>query len=211
MRIVLLAFMFFQLSNQISAQGFTAELMPGNHYLFYQHVMNQKLKENGKASIIHIANISNWYEQNPTKGGMRNELMNQAYIGLQAGGNITIMGGLFYANVTGMRPAVAVQFVHTFKDGLLVLVPRADVINNGSVEVMGMFEFQPSLTKKLKLYSRVQLMSNIGPYHHNRSYQRVRLGVDIKKMQAGFAVNVNEYGYPVIMKLNTGLFLRKAF
>lgn len=211
MRICLLFVLLLQVSNHVSAQVYTAEVMPGNRYMFYQHVFSQKFKENGKAGIVHIANISNWYEHDSQKGGMSNEVMNQAYLSLQAGRSITFMGGIFYANVTGIRPAIAIQFAHMFKDGLILLVPRADVINNGSVELMGMLEYQPNLTKKLKLYSRLQLMSNVGPYHHNRSYQRARLGIHIKKFQTGAAVNINEYGYPAKTKINAGLFLRKDF
>ena len=197
--------------NQILAQGYTAEIMPGNRYLFYQHLFHQPFRENGKTGIVHIANISTWYEQNPIKGGMSNEIMNQAYISFRAGHSFTIMGGIFYANVTGIRPAIAAQFAHRFKNGLIVLVPRADVINKGSVELMGMLEYEPHITKHTKLYTRLQFMTNTGPFHHNRSYQRARLGVHIKKLQTGIAVNVNEYGYPAKLKVNTGLFLRKAF
>ena len=74
-----------------------------------------------------------------------------------------------------------------------------------------MLEYEPHITKHTKLYTRLQFMTNTGPFHHNRSYQRVRLGVHIKKLQTGVAVNVNEYGYPGKVKVNAGLFLRKAF
>lgn len=195
----------------LSAQAFTAELMPGNQYLFYQHSSSQKFKPNGKAGIVHIANILNWYEKNPTKGGMNDELMNQVYISMQAGRYITVMGGLFYTNVTGIRPALALQFMHVFKQGVLVLAPRADLISKGSAEVMGMIEYHPQVSKQIKLYSRFQFMSNIGPYHHNRSYQRARLGVHIKSFQAGIGINLDEYGYAGKLKVNAGLFLRKAF
>lgn len=211
MRTCLLFALLIQGCNHLSAQVYTAEVMPGNRYLFYQHLFHQKFKENGRAGIVNIANISNWYEHNPGKGGMGNEIMNQAYISLQAGRSITFMGGIFHTNVTGIRPAIAMQFAHAFKDGLLVLVPRADVIKNGSAELMGMFEYQPEITKKIKLYSRLQVMSNIGPYHHNRSYQRARLGIQVKKLQTGIGVNVNEYGHPAKVKVNAGVFFRKAF
>ena len=211
MRTCLLFILFLQVCNHLSAQVYTAEVMPGNRYLFYQHLFHQKFKENGKTGIVHIANISNWYEHDPGKGGMSNEIMNQAYISMQAGRSITFMGGIFYTNVTGIRPAIAVQFAHRFKNGLLVLVPRADVINSGSVELMGMIEYEPQLTKKTKLYSRLQFMTNTGPYHHNRSYQRARIGINVKKFQVGVGVNVNEYGYPGKLKINTGIFLRRLF
>jgi len=207
----LLIILLLHAYNQAPAQTFIAEVMPGNRYLFYQHISNQKFKENGKAGAVHIANVSNWYEQNPAKGGMNNEVMNQLYISMQAGRKITFMGGIFYSNNTGIKPALALQYAHVFKEGLFILVPRIDLMTKGSAELMGMLEYHPQLTKHLKIYSRWQFMSNIGPYHHNRSYQRARLGVHIKKFQAGIGINLDEYGNTIQLKVNAGLFFRKAF
>lgn len=211
MKSCLLFALLLQLTCHLLAQSFTAELMPGNRYLFYQHISSQKFKENGRTGTVHIANISNWYERNPDKGGMNNELMNQLYLTIQAGRHITFMGGLFYSNITGTRPAIAVQYAHAFKNGLIVFTPRAELMNKGSAEVMGMLEYHPQVTKQIKLYFRLQGMTNLGPYHHNRSYQRARLGVHIKKFQAGIGINVDEYGEMMKLKVNTGIFLRKAF
>ena len=211
MRPCLLFIVLLHVYNPVPAQNFIAEVMPGNRYLFYQHLSNQKFKENGKAGTVHIANISNWYERNPDKGGMNNEIMNQLYISMQAGPKITFMGGIFYSNTTGIKPALAMQYAHVFKNGLFVLTPRVDLKKNGSAELMGMLEFHPQITKHIKIYTRIQLMSNTGPYHHNRSYQRARLGVHLKKFQAGIGINLDEYGSTIKLKVNAGLFFRKAF
>ena len=211
MKLLSLFLLLVTTCSSLHAQVFTAEVMPGNQYLFYQHSTSHKFKQNGKMVIVHIANMSNWYNKKTAKGGMNDELMNQVYIGMQARRSITVMGGLFYSNVTGIRPALALQYTHVFKQGTLVLVPRADVISKGSVELMAMIEYQPQITKQIQLYSRFQFMTNIGPYHHNRSYQRARLGIHIKNFQAGIGINVDEYGYSGKLKLNAGLFFRKAF
>lgn len=211
MRAYLLLVILLQVCQLSSAQVYTVEVMPGNRYLFYQHVFRQKIKENSKVSFVHIANTSNWYQQNPNKGGMGNEIMNQVYISHEVLKNITFLGGLFYTNITGIRPSIAIQFTQTFKNGVFVMVPRADITKNGSTELMAMLEYQPSLTQRIKLYSRLQFMSNSGPDHHNRSYQRVRLGIQIKKFQLGTGVNINHYGYPLKTKINSGIFLRKSF
>ncbi len=211
MRAYLLLAILLQVYQQSSAQAYTAEVMPGNRYLFYQHLFRQKIKENSKVGFVHIANISNWYQQNPNKGGMGNEIMNQVYLSQEVIQNVTFLGGLFYTNVTGIRPSIAIQFTQIFKNGLIAIVPRADISKNGSTELMGMLEYQPTLTKKIKLYSRLQFMHNVGPNHHNRSYQRARVGIQIKKFQFGVGVNVNQYGYPLKTKINSGIFLRKPF
>jgi hypothetical protein len=142
---------------------------------------------------------------------MNNEVMNQVYLTHQLNPQFTVMGGLFFSNATGIKPALALQYAQRINDWFVVVVPRIDLANKGSFELMGMLEYEPQLSAKLKLYSRFQVMSNAGPFHHNRSYQRVRVGVHVKKFQTGIAVNINEYSYPVKVKVNTGLFLRKLF
>lgn len=211
MRIILLLIILIGLHKTTAAQNFAAEIMPGNNYFFYQHLLSQKWNANAKSGIVHITNISNWYQHNSAKGGMNNELMNQVYLTHQLNPQFTVMGGLFFSNATGIKPALALQYAQRFNDWFVVVVPRMDLSNKGSFELMGMLEYEPQLSAKLKLYSRFQIMSNAGPFHHNRSYQHVRLGVHVKKFQTGIAVNINEYGYPAKVKVNTGLFLRKLF
>jgi hypothetical protein len=54
-------------------------------------------------------------------------------------------------------------------------------------------------------------MNNIGPYHHNRGYQRLRVGIDMKSWQAGIGSNFDEYGKFRKVYINLGLFVRKEF
>jgi hypothetical protein len=211
MRIILLLITLNCLQKPVAAQNFTAEIMPGNRYFFYQHLLSCKWKENGKSGIVHITNISNWYQHNPAKGGMNNEVMNQVYASHRLTPAFTIMAGLFYSNATDIKPALALQFAKRFNDYFVVVVPRVDLANKGSFELMGMLEYEPQLSPNVKLYSRLQFMSNAGPFSHNRSYQRVRLGVHVKKIQTGVAVNIDEYGHAAKTKINTGIFLRKPF
>lgn len=211
MRFLLLLILVTGLYKTVTAQNFAAEIMPGNNYFFYQHLLAYKWNENSKSGIVHITNISNWYQHNPAKGGMNNEVMNQVYLTHRLTPAFTMMAGLFFSNAAGMKPAFAIQYAQRFKDCFVVVVPRIDLVNKGSFEMMAMLEYEPQLSTKLKLYSRFQVMSNAGPFNHNRSYQRVRLGMHVKKFQTGVAVNINEYGYPVKTKINTGIFLRKLF
>jgi len=53
------------------------------------------------------------------------------------------------------------------------------------------------------------MMRNVGPYQHNRSWQRFRIGIDLKGTQAGIGINLDEYGTGNKIKQNTGMFIRK--
>lgn len=192
-----------------TAQPFTAEALAGNDYLFYQHYLAKKFTAQSRFGVMHIANIITRYEQDPKRGGKPNELMNQAYLTTKITQRLTLLTGMFYNNVTGIRAAIGMQYALPFKNGLWVLVPRADLQHHGSAEMMSMLEFQPLLAKKVKLYTRLQVMTNYGPWQHNRSYQRIRLGVTIKHTQLGLGLNIDEYGKAPETRFNTGIFVRK--
>ena len=140
---------------------------------------------------------------------MSDELMNQAYLTFRIHQMFSLKGGLFYTNVGGYQPAVALQFFHRHKDWILVAAPRVDLVKNGAYELFLMAEFSPSITKKIKLYTRLQAMSNVSKEGHNRSYQLARIGLDIKNFQVGGGVTLDEYGEEGKLHVNTGVFVRR--
>ncbi len=191
------------------AQPIIIEGLAGNDHLFYQHLIAKKFSSKSVFGIMHIVNVSSRYETDVKKGGRPNEIMNQAYITTRLSKSLTLLTGMFYSNATGIRGSAGVQYALPFKNGLWVTVPRVDLEHRGSVELMSMFEYQPMIAKTIKLYTRIQAMSNYGPFQHNRSYQRFRLGVTIKGTQFGVGMNLDEYGRQSKVNMNTGIFIRK--
>ncbi len=194
---------------QLAKAQLIVEGLAGNDHLFYQHLLAKKFSSKSVLGVMHIANVSSRYDADVKKAGRPNEIMNQAYITTKLNKSFTLLAGMFYSNASGIRASAAIQYALPFKNGLWVMVPRVDIEHRGSVEMMSMFEYQPMIAKTIKLYTRLQLMSNYGPYQHNRSYQRLRLGVTIKGTQVGVGVNLDEYGKQSKPNLNAGLFIRK--
>ncbi len=190
-----------------NTQPFILEGMAGNKYLFYQHLIAKKFSDKSPFGIMHIANVSSFYQSNKVKKPA--EVMNQAYLTSKLNQSLTLLTGIFYSNATNVRVAAGIQYAKAFKNGLWVTVPRVDIMKQGSCELMSMLELQPPVKEHGKLYFRLQAMSNYGPQQHNRSYQRVRLGVTIKGTQIGAGVNFDEYGKSSKVYVNAGIFLRK--
>ena len=190
-----------------NTQPFIIEGLAGNNYLFYQHLMAKKFSPESSFGVMHIANVSSFYQSNKVKKAA--EVMNQAYITSKLNRSLTLLTGIFYSNATNVRVAAGIQYAATFKNGLWVTVPRVDIMKNGSVELMSMLELQPPVKEHTKLYFRLQAMSNYGPTQYNRSYQRVRFGLTIKGTQVGIGLNLDEYGKASKVYVNTGIFLRK--
>lgn len=197
-------------SQVVQAQPVVFEGLAGNDYLFYQHLIAKKFSAQSRFGLMHIANVTNRYQTDPKKGGRPNELMNQAYLTTRMSNAFTLLTGMFYTNNTGIRASAGIQYAKPFRTGLVVLVPRVDIEHRGSIEMMAMVEYQPVIKNSVKLYTRLQVMSNYGAYQHNRSYQRIRLGIDIKGTQVGLGLNMDEYGRESRIYLNGGVFIRKA-
>lgn len=209
MKHVLPLFAALLLSSAAVAQAIPVELHIGNHYTLYQHTINKPLSATSRFGVVHIANIIDWYNNDVTKNGMKNETMNQGYISYRLSNAFSVLGGFFYTNATGLRGAAGLQFTLSGKNWLMVVMPRADISAGGALELFGMLEYRPELAPGLKLYTRIQGMTNNGPDHHNRSYQRLRLGLDAWKTQFGFAYSIDQYGADPLVKQNTGIFIRK--
>ena len=195
----------------VYGQPVQAELLVSHHSVFYQHLIVRKFSQGSGWGFVHVANINYRYNTNIEKRGRPNDIMNQAYISYSFNKIVTGLAGLFYSNATDIRPSLALQLSGSFRDGFWLLQPRIDVQMRGSFEWMGLIEYRPMLRNRLRLYTRIQWMNNAGPYHHNKSYQRLRGGVEIKNIQAGLGLNIDEYGKSGDGWIYPGVFVRKEF
>jgi hypothetical protein len=209
MKLFLLALFVMFAAITAKTQPYIIEGLAGDHYLFYQHLIAKNFSPESPFGVMHIANVSSFYTSNKNKEAKAHEVMNQAYLTAKLNKSFTLLTGIFYSNATCIRAAAGLQYAVPFKNGLWITVPRVDIMNQGSAEMMSMLELQPAIKEHAKLYFRIQAMSNVGPYQHNRSYQRVRLGLTIKGTQVGVGMNIDEYGRQSKVHVNTGIFLRK--
>ncbi len=187
------------------------EFMAGDRYLHYQHSVSRSFKPESTVGWQHIATLVKRYNTRIEKGGMQDELMNQAYLTLQIHQLLVIKGGLFYTHIGGYQPSVGLQFSSRNKHLSTMLSPRVDLTANGSYEMFAMFEYFPSLSQNKKLYTRLQAMSNFSADHHNRSYQQLRVGVSINTFQVGAGITFDQYGTSGTIYCNSGVFVRRVF
>lgn len=185
------------------------ELMAGGKYVHYQHSIGQPLKPDARFGWQHIATFIKRYNVNAERGGMPDELMNQAYVTFSLHRLLTLKSGLFYTNAGGYQPTAGLQFLWHNKDWTVIAAPRIDIVKNGAYELFAMAEFSPSIGKKLKLYARVQAMSNASKKSHNRSYQLLRVGLEVKGFQIGGGLTLDEYGTSGKVHRNSGVFVRR--
>ncbi len=189
--------------NNLFAQSVPLEIMGGQRNFWYQHVMGKNF-ENSKFGHFHVSSLHAFYDATPE------ELMSQSYLTYQINENVKPGIGLFYSSAPGFVPSLNVQLMHKGKNHFILAIPRVDIVNDPSYDVMLMTEYFPKLNHNTTLYTRIQVMLNYTGTQHNRSYQNIRAGVNLGTIQVGVAANFDAYGKRVQYQKNYGLFIRKV-
>ncbi len=184
-------------------QTIPVEVMIGGKEYRYQHFFAKPITGNSRLGFFHTSSMYFFYDE-----GKNIEMMSQSYVTYQVGSYVKAAVGTFYASVPGFKTSGALQLAHSRKDLLLLVVPRIDLWKNPSYEIMSLLEYRPSISDRVHLYTRLQVLSNYGLTQHNRSYQNLRIGLGGKNTQFGIALNLDQYGSEVVLNRSWGVFLR---
>lgn len=194
------------LSGPAHTQVVPVEFVFGHHNYYYQHSFSKQLPDDSPFGFFHTSSILIPYDEE--RG---NEIMRQSYVTYKISGPVSAGTGTIYVPVTRFRPSAFLQFLKRGKQTTLLIFPRVDLWKHPSFELMGFIEYEPAITDKLRLYTRAQLMTTWTATGHSRSYQYLRLGVRLGKLQSGLAINWDEYGKTVMIRRNYGCFIRHLF
>jgi len=187
------------------AQPVAVELMVGRNLYWYQHTLARKIGNSEKAGFFHVSSMHAFFGDN-----RNSEIMSQSYFTYVIMPGVTGTLGTHYSSGPGWAPSIAIQLYKRSGDFTLMLVPRADILKRHTFDAMTLIEFTPRLFGELRLYTRMQAMSNFSENQHNRSYQNFRIGINVRKVQVGAAINIDEYGSETKTHHNTGFFLKTA-
>jgi hypothetical protein len=184
------------------------EILAGHDNLFYQHNLSIPIRPGSKLSLVHVMNAMIPYQKTAGKKTKPGELMNQLYAGYALHSSIKLLTGFFYSNATDYRSSIAISFSKKNKQVFYLISPRIDYSKTISYEIFALIEYRFKFNKNLTGYSRFQTMYNRSK-DHNRSYQRMRLGLDFNTAQIGIGTNLEAYGIEHRIVTNHGIFLRK--
>ena len=74
---------------------------------------------------------------------------------------------------------------------------------------MTIIQYKPEINDRVKLYTRLQMLNLFDSEGNIKSYQWMRLGLEIKQIQFGLAASLDEYGPNPSVESNLGVFIRK--
>jgi hypothetical protein len=122
--------------------------------------------------------------------------------------NLRVAGGVAYSS-GGFDPTAGLQYVYSGRKFFFLFAPRVNIESDPSYDFMTILQFKPSISDNFKFYSRIQALNVFNSSGNIKSYQWLRIGLEIKGVQFGLAADFDEYGPNPSVTNNLGIFLRK--
>jgi hypothetical protein len=191
------------IGSEVKAQPIPIEWIMGQKYGTVNLVFNKSFSQNSKFGFFHMNTVQFYY-----KDDVKNSFLLQDLIYVEAVKNLRVAGGVVYSKA-GFNTTAGLQYIYS-GNGLMVLcAPRVNIERNPSYDIMTILQYNPKISDRLKLFTRVQLLNLFDDNGNMKSYQWMRFGLEVKGIQFGLAVNLDEYGPGPSVENNLGLFIRK--
>jgi hypothetical protein len=142
------------------------------------------------------------------KDESKNSFVLQGLVYVETFKNLRIAGGVAYSN-GGFNPTAGLQYVYSGKRLIFLFAPRVNIESDPSYDIMTILQYKPEINDRVKLFTRLQMLNLFDSGGNIRSYQWMRLGLEVKGIQFGLAANLDVYGPNPSVESNFGLFLRK--
>jgi hypothetical protein len=185
------------------AQPIPIELMMGHKYGSVNLAFNRNFSQTSRLGFFHMNTIEFDY-----KDADKNSFIIQDLIYVETFKNLRVAGGVAYSK-GGFDPTAGLQYVYSGKKLLFLCAPRINIEINPSYDIMTILQYKPDINERVKLFTRLQLLNLFDSGGNIRSYQWMRLGLEVKGLQFGLAANLDEYGAHPSVESNFGLFIRK--
>jgi hypothetical protein len=199
----LLILVFFTTGIKAEAQPIPIELMMGIKYGSVNLAFNRSFSQNSRLGFFHMNTVEFDY-----KDADKNSFIIQDLIYVETFKNLRVAGGVAYSK-GGFDPTAGLQYVLSGKKFLFLCAPRINIESNPSYDIMTILQYKPDINERVKLFTRIQLLNLFDSGGNIRSYQWMRLGLEVKGVQFGLAANLDEYGAHPTVESNFGLFIRK--
>jgi hypothetical protein len=185
------------------AQPIPIELMMGHKYGSVNLVFNRNFSQTLRLGFFHMNTVQFDY-----KDDNNNSFILQDLIYVETFKNLRVAGGVAYSK-GGFDPTAGLQYVFSGKKFLFLCAPRVNIESDPSYDIMTILQYKPDINEKVKLFTQLQLLNLFDSGGNIRSYQWMRLGLEVKGLQFGLAANLDEYSPSPSVETNFGLFIRK--
>lgn len=188
---------------QVTAQPIPVELMMGQKYGTVNLAFSRNFSQNSRLGFFHMNTIQFDYKDKNNNGFVLQDLV---YV--ETVKNLRVSGGVVYNN-GGFNPTAGLQYIYGGKKLFFLFAPRVNIESNTSYDFMTILQYRSEINDRVKLYTSLQLLNVFDKEGNIKSYQWIRLGLEIKGIQFGLAADVDEYGPNPSVTGNFGVFIRK--
>ncbi len=186
-----------------NSQPIPVELMTGYRYLTFNLVVSKSFTPDSRFGFFHMNTIGVVYNDKE-----ENDISMQNLLTFEPVKNFRLTGGIFYGN-PGFKPTLGMQYLITGKKLFILIAPRVNIESDPAYDFFSIVQFKTPLSENTKLYTRLQLLNLFDSGGNIKSYQWIRIGLEIKGVQFGAAVNFDEFGPDPKVEYNAGLFIRR--
>ncbi len=204
--LMLVAYMMGVKAQSISVPPTPVEMMQGHKKFYSLLVVNRPLELESSWDFFNVTTFS----ANNHNEVSRNEFFSTSLISYPVYHNVRVASGVNLNSVVGLNYFSGFQYSRMNGHWLIVLVPGIYFKDKSSFEALALMEFTPPISKRLKLYTRIHALYNAGlaDWHHNRSYNYLRLGLTVGSISFGVGLNADWYGPFRLLEKNYGIFIR---
>jgi hypothetical protein len=196
--------LFFLMTGiMVEAQPIPVELMMGHKYGTVNLAFSRNFSQTSRFGFFHMNTVQFDYKNKDNDCFILQDLMYA-----ETFKNLRVTGGVAYSN-GGFDPTAGLQYLYSGRKLLFLFAPRINIESNPSYDIMTILQYKPEINDHLKLYTRLQMLNLFDSEGNIKSYQWMRLGIEVKGIQFGLAVNLDEYGPSPSVTSNFGLFIRK--
>ncbi len=185
------------------SQAIPIELAAGFRYATANLVVSKGFTETSKFGFFHQSTLSVDYDDE-----QEDDLAMQQLLFFEPLSGFRLTGGAFYGG-PGFSPTAGMQYVNAGRAFLLLISPRVNIESDPSFSVFSIVRYKPAVTRNARLYLGMQLLNTFDTSNHIKSYQWLRVGLDLEGTQFGIAVNFDEFGPHPDLEVSAGLFIRR--
>ncbi|MCE3295730.1 MAG: hypothetical protein K0R65_1444 [Crocinitomicaceae bacterium] len=199
---------FLLFAQNVFSQPIPVETLVGHKRVYGFSLINRQFSDSTRFGFFSLTSFNGTYDN---KG---NELVTCNQLTFALTKRLKIAAGTSFNGLLEFFPSAGLQYTWFKGPFLVVFNPGFEFNTRVATQNFGIFQWQPELTPKWNLYTRIQglFIHSLGKTgSHERSFYHLRTGLTNNNYTFGVGLNADYFGPLYTVIYNFGGFLRYEF